>query len=188
MKSKKCSKCKKLKSVSNFHKHRAKKDGLQSRCKQCEIIYQQSNKRRTYQKKYRQNHKIEITEYRQNYKIEQAKYSKQYQQNHKVETTKRRQAYYKTLRGYLRYIFHSMQQRCNNSKLKQYKNYGDRGIKCLFKNVDEFIDYVINVLQTDPRGLQINRINNDSHYKPGNIRFVTAKVNANNRRNNIRNK
>ena len=76
-----------------------------------------------------------------------------------------------------------MKERCSNPKRKAYERYGGRGIKCLFNSPDEFINYVINELQIDPRGLQIDRINNNGHYEPGNIRFVTSKINNNNRRN-----
>lgn len=90
--------------------------------------------------------------------------------------------YQHTLNGYLRQIFYHMNCRCNNPKHWNYKIYGGRGIKCLFESADEFIDYVLNKLKIDPRKLQIDRINNNGHYEKGNIRFVTAKVNANNRR------
>jgi len=95
--------------------------------------------------------------------------------------------YRKTFIGYLHKLFIVIKQRCNNPKTENYKYYGGRGIKCLFKSADEFIDYVVNKLQVDPRGLQIDRIDNNGNYEPGNIRFVTCKENANNRRNNIKN-
>ena len=88
-----------------------------------------------------------------------------------------------TLVGCLRRRFNYMKARCGNPNTINYERYGARGIKVKFKNADEFVDYVINELQVDPRGLQIDRINNNGHYEKGNIRFVTAKVNSNNRRN-----
>ena len=89
-----------------------------------------------------------------------------------------------TIRGHLQRIFASMKQRCTDFKRYNYPRYGGRGIKICFKSSDEFVDYVINVLQIDPRGLQIDRIDNDSNYEPGNIRFVTCKENCNNKSNN----
>ncbi len=74
-----------------------------------------------------------------------------------------------------------MKQRCNDSETSGYRYYGERGIKLLF-TPDQFVDYVINTLKVDPRGLTIDRIDNDGHYEPGNIRFVTHKENCQNRR------
>jgi len=93
-----------------------------------------------------------------------------------------RKAYLNTVNGHLHRVYGSMNQRCNDPKHESYKNYGGRGIKNLFKSSDEFVDYIVNVLQVDPRGLQIDRIDNDGGYEPGNIRFVTREVNQSNRR------
>ncbi len=87
--------------------------------------------------------------------------------------------YHNTVRGYLRRTYQNIKNRCNNLSNKYY---GGRGIKNKFNSPDEFVEYVINELQVDPRNLQIDRINNDGNYEKGNIRFVTAKVNSNNRR------
>jgi len=91
-----------------------------------------------------------------------------------------------TINGYLHDVYTHLKYRCNNSKDKQYKDYGGRGIENKFKSPNEFINYVINELKIDPRGLQIDRIDNNGNYEKDNIRFVTAKENCNNRRNNIR--
>ena len=81
-------------------------------------------------------------------------------------------------------MFNHINQRCNNPAIHNYSRYGGRGITNNFKSSDEFIDYIVYDLKVDPRGLQIDRINNDGHYGEGNIRFVAAKENNNNRSNN----
>lgn len=137
------------------------------------ISYYQNHKteRLKYQKEYRQSHKFEIAEYK-----------KAYQKIHQKAYTKR---YCKTLIGNLRHRFRQIKERCNNPKTVGYKYWGGRGIKCLFKSANEFIDYVTNDLGYDTieklKKLQIDRIDNDGHYEKGNIRFVTAKENCNNR-------
>ena len=105
-----------------------------------------------------------------------------YRKLHKTKAAEYNRKYKRTLAGNLRIRFTQMRHRCNNSRNSEYKNYGGRGIRCLFKNADEFVDYVINKLQVDPFGLTIDRIDNDGNYEPGNIRFVTHKENCNNRR------
>jgi len=110
------------------------------------------------------------------------KIQQEYRQTEKGKAVQRRgrKKYYSTINGHLRNIYADMKRRCNNPKHKQYKNYGGRGIKCLFMS-DEFVDYVIDVLKVDPRGLQTDRIDNNGNYEKGNIRFVTCKENCNNR-------
>jgi hypothetical protein len=114
-------------------------------------------------------------------------YHRKYMQNkkHRDKQNESSRKYRKTLNGYLHEVFNSMRQRCYNKKWLRYKDWGGRGIKCLFESFDAFYDYVINDLKIDPRGLQIDRINNDDHYRKGNIRFVTAKENANNREREV---
>ena len=124
-----------------------------------------------YDRKYYQIHKDKCLEYQRNY-----------HQIHKAECNKRSKNYRRTIVGHLNKCFHDAKQRCTDPEVDGYEYYGGRGIKCLFKSSNEFINYVINELQIDPRGLQIDRIDTNGHYEKGNIRFVTAKVNANNRR------
>ena len=95
---------------------------------------------------------------------------------------------YNTLPGRLCCIFHHMNRRCNNPNHKYYYRYGGRGIQNRFTSLDDFRDYVINILGIihidQIEGLEIDRIDNDDHYEKGNIRFVTPKENANNRGSN----
>lgn len=162
-KTKQCNKCGKRKSFSEFYKHPTTKDGLRSFCKKCISNYGQKYRQSTKGKEYQE-------QYRRTHKIERAKYGRKYGKK-----------YRKTLIGYLRYRFREMKRRCNSPKAINYKYYGGRGIKCLFKSSQEFVDYVINKLQINPHGLDIDRIDNDGHYEPGNIRFITHAENNRNK-------
>lgn len=105
-----------------------------------------------------------------------------YYRNRKERTNQLQNQRNKTIIGYLRIVYANMNQRCNNKNIPCYKDYGGRGIRCLFKSVNKFIDYVVNELKIDPRGLQIDRIDNNGNYEKSNIRFVTAKENMDNRK------
>jgi hypothetical protein len=69
--------------------------------------------------------------------------------------------------------------RCTNPKLKRWSNYGGRGIQ--FKFTD-FASFLADIGPKPDPSLSLDRINNDGHYEPGNVRWATAKQQANNRR------
>lgn len=179
MKNKVCTKCgKKYPAILEyFASDKRHKDGLQSQCRKC---CNETN--RECGKKYRKTqrgkdvHKQAKEKYRQSEKGK--KCEKEY-----------RWKYYKTINGYLRNVYSNIKRRCNNPQCKVYKDYGGRGIKCLFKSSNEFVDYVVNTLGHDTcdkiEGLQIDRIDNDGNYEPRNIRFVTPSENNKNKRKNI---
>jgi hypothetical protein len=80
-------------------------------------------------------------------------------------------------------VWKNMLCRCNNPKVRMYKWYGARGISVCdewAKNYFAFQDWARK--NGYRRGLQLDRTENDGHYTPDNCRFVTAKVNQNNRR------
>jgi hypothetical protein len=89
METKVCTKCKVEKLRTDFNKHKNKKDGLNSSCKECRKVFYQINKekinesRKDYQKQYRENNKEKLKEYRENNKDIKKVYNKNYRENNK---------------------------------------------------------------------------------------------------------
>lgn len=80
--------------------------------------------------------------------------------------------------------YNTAKSRCNNPKNSHYKHYGGRGIKFLFKeSFVDFVDYCLSIGWKE--GLEMDRIDNNGNYEPGNIRFVTRRENVLNRRNTL---
>jgi integrase len=69
-------------------------------------------------------------------------------------------------------------QRCTNPKVVSYHRYGGRGIEFRFKSLEDFRAAV----GPRPDGVcRLDRINNDGHYEPGNVRWVTPSQSSFNR-------
>lgn len=83
-------------------------------------------------------------------------------------------------------IFGGMKLRCLYSKASHYPRYGGRGITICqewLDNPEIFVEY--GLANGWKEGLQIDRIDNDGNYEPGNCRFVTNRENANNSSKNV---
>ena len=80
-----------------------------------------------------------------------------------------------------------MKKRCYNKRFASYPFYGGRGIR-IYKDWHEYPKFAAAIRaeigEHPGRGYQLDRIDNSKNYEPGNVRWVTAKQNARNRRNN----
>lgn len=80
-------------------------------------------------------------------------------------------------------VYHVMQdakRRCTNVNYIQYKDYGGRGICFNFNTLEEATHYGYSIGYKP--GLMLDRIDNDGHYEPGNLRWTTRTVQNRNRR------
>lgn len=76
----------------------------------------------------------------------------------------------------------SMVKRCTNKKCKDFPSYGGRGISVCERWL-KFENFLSDV-GVKPKGMSIDRINNDWNYEPGNVRWANRKTqNRNTRRN-----
>lgn len=93
-------------------------------------------------------------------------------------------------------IYYAMKDRCYNPKVKNYRNYGGRGITVCEDWLDKengFINFYNWAIQNGykeellPNGINkwtLDRIDNDGNYQPNNCRWVVHKENERNKRTN----
>lgn len=75
----------------------------------------------------------------------------------------------------------AMIQRCTNPRNHKWQHYGARGITVCRRWRLSFSAFYED-MGTRPRGLSIDRINNDGNYEPGNCRWATLQTQNSNRR------
>lgn len=73
-------------------------------------------------------------------------------------------------------------QRCQNPRNKAYPDYGGRGIEFRFVSVRAAAEWVLDNLGTRPHDCSIDRIDNNRHYEPGNLRWATRSEQGQNKR------
>jgi hypothetical protein len=82
-----------------------------------------------------------------------------------------------------RIVWRGMMQRCYLRTTRFYKNYGGRGIT-VCERWHTFECFLADMGARPSPAHEIDRIDNDRGYEPGNCRWVLAKVNCRNRRSN----
>ena len=80
-----------------------------------------------------------------------------------------------------------MKERCNNPKNHAYKDYGGRGIQVCNSWLDEEVGFsnFLNDMGECPKGMSIDRKNNNGNYEPDNCHYTTPRNQNNNRRDNV---
>ena len=97
-------------------------------------------------------------------------------------------------RARIYHVWASMKERCQNPKSKDYERYGGRGIKVFQPWSDDFLQFKSWAYShgydesANFMACTLDRIDVNGDYCPSNCRFVSAKIQANNRRNSKQNR
>lgn len=83
--------------------------------------------------------------------------------------------------------YKNAKDRCGNPNHRAWKNYGGRGIRVCDEWLAPgtgFVAFYRHIGARPGDGYELDRIDNDGHYEPGNVRWVTVSENLRNKRGN----
>lgn len=82
--------------------------------------------------------------------------------------------------------YDAITSRCGNPANPAWARYGGRGIECRFASRKDFVLWVEqNLPHLNYRSVEIDRIDNNGHYEPGNLRLASRRAQMANRENTL---
>ena len=79
-----------------------------------------------------------------------------------------------------------MIKRCTDPSCRAYSYYGARGIKLSEEWINDFTPFIKHIGPKPFKSYELDRVDNDGDYVPGNVRWVSRKINSCNKRNSYR--
>jgi hypothetical protein len=77
-----------------------------------------------------------------------------------------------------------MKARCGNEKGSEFHNYGGRGITVCPRWLHSFENFAADMVAEFSEDLELDRVDVNGNYEPGNCRWATRKVQQRNKRDN----
>lgn len=77
--------------------------------------------------------------------------------------------------------------RCHSPRSQAWRNYGGRGIRMCERWRSDFQAFLRDIGPKPSASYELDRIDNDGHYEPGNCRWTTRSINIKNSRSRDRN-
>ena len=107
-------------------------------------------------------------------------------QKEQVQSTGFKNKKYEYNRCKLQSAYKNMLDRCYNPEAPGYSHYGGRGIIVCGSWLQDKEQFIKDVGIPEQDNFQLDRINTDGNYEPGNVRWVSAKNNVRNRTNTLK--